>query len=98
MQDVKKIEIIIDTFHIQDVLNILDQIKVSGYTVIKDTSGKGDRGISCSDYLDCDFTGSYIMTVCTNEKQLNTLIELIKPLLKKVGGICLFSDAKWVIH
>ncbi|CAD5963114.1 Nitrogen regulatory protein P-II [Planktothrix tepida] len=97
MQDIKKVEIIIDTFHIQDALNILDQVKVSGYTVIKDTSGKGDRGISCSD-LECDFTSSYIMTVCTNEKQLNTLIELIKPLLQKVGGVCLLTDAKWVIH
>ncbi|CAD5922211.1 P-II family nitrogen regulator [Planktothrix agardhii] len=97
MQDIKKVEIIIDTFHIQDALDILDQIKVSGYTLIKDTSGKGDRGVSCSD-LECDFSSSYIMTICTNEKQLNTLIELIKPLLKKVGGVCLFSDAKWVIH
>lgn len=97
MQDIRKVEIIIDTFHIQDALNILEQVKVSGYTVIQNTSGKGDRGISCSD-LDCDFTSSYIMTVCTNEKQLNTLIELIKPLLQKVGGVCLLSDAKWVIH
>lgn len=97
MQDIKKVEIIIDTFHIQDALNILEQVKVSGYTVIQNTSGKGDRGISCSD-LDCDFTSSYIMTVCTNEKQLNTLIELIKPLLQKVGGVCLLTDAKWVIH
>ncbi|MFM6188798.1 P-II family nitrogen regulator [Planktothrix sp.] len=97
MQDIKKVEIIIDTFHIQDALNILEQVKVSGYTVIQNTSGKGDRGLSCSD-LDCDFTSSYIMTVCTNEKQLNTLIELIKPLLQKVGGVCLLTDAKWVIH
>ena len=97
MQDIKKVEIIIDTFHIQDALNILEQVKVSGYAVIQNTSGKGDRGFSCSD-LDCDFTSSYIMTVCTNEKQLNTLIELIKPLLQKVGGVCLLTDAKWVIH
>ncbi|SKB14020.1 Nitrogen regulatory protein P-II [Planktothrix sp. PCC 11201] len=97
MQDIKKVEIIIDTFHIQDALDILDRIKVSGYTLIKDTSGKGDRGVSCSD-LECDFSSSYIMTICTSEQQLNTLIELIKPLLKKVGGVCLFSDAKWVIH
>ena len=97
MQDIRKVEIIIDTFHVQDALDILDQVKVSGYTVIKDTSGKGDRGIYCSD-LDCNFTSSYIMTVCINEKQLNVLVELITPLLKKVGGMCLVGDAKWVIH
>ena len=45
MQDIKRVEIIINTFHIQDALDILDRIKVSGYTLIKDTSGKGDRGV-----------------------------------------------------
>lgn len=97
MQDVKKVEIIIETHHIPDAIAILDEVKVSGYTVIKDTSGKGDRGFSCSDF-DCDFNSSYIMTVCSNEKQLNFLIEEMKPLLKKVGGICLVTDAKWVLH
>ena len=97
MQDVKKVEIIVDTFHIDNVLSILDQVKVSGYTVIKNTSGKGDYGIAYSS-LDFEFTNSYIMTVCTDEKQLNTLVELITPLLKKFGGICLVTESKWVIH
>jgi nitrogen regulatory protein PII len=97
MQDVKKVEIIIDTYHVEDVIKILDAIQVSGYTVIKDTSGKGDRGLSCTD-LDCNFSSSYIITVCTNENQLNSLTEKITPLLKKVGGICIVTDAKWVLH
>ncbi len=97
MQDVKKVEIIVDSFHLSHVLSILEQVKVSGYTLVKDTSGKGDRGLACSD-LDCDFSNSYIMTVCTCEKQLDTLVDLITPLLKKFGGICLVTESKWVLH
>jgi hypothetical protein len=70
---------------------------VSGYTVIEDTSGKGDRGVSCSD-LDCVFSSRYILTVCTDEQQLNMLLEKLTPLLKKVGGICLVSEAHWISH
>jgi nitrogen regulatory protein PII len=97
MQAVQRVEIIIDSFHVEDVIKILNQLQVSGYTVIKDTSGKGDRGLSCSD-LDCDYSSSYILTVCNEQEQVNTLTHAIKPLLKKVGGICLISDAKWVVH
>ncbi|MEC4988098.1 MAG: transcriptional regulator [Oscillatoria sp. PMC 1068.18] len=97
MQEVKKVEIIVSSLEIEEVLQILDNIKVSGYTVIKNTSGKGDRGVSDDD-LDRVFSNSYILTVCTNEKQLNQLVEIITPLLKKVGGICLVTEANWVLH
>lgn len=97
MQEVKKVEIIISSLHIEDALKILDAVSVSGYTIIKDTGGKGDRGLSSSD-IDYLFSGSYLMTVCTNERQLSNLEEKITPLLKKVGGVCLVTDAKWVNH
>jgi nitrogen regulatory protein PII len=97
MQEVKKIEIIINTSHLEDAIKILDNLMVSGYTIIRDTSGKGNRGLSCAD-LDCLFSSSYLMTVCTNDKQLNNLETSITPLLKKVGGVCIITDAKWVNH
>lgn len=97
MQEVQKVEIVIDTSHIEDALNILESVFVSGYTIIKDTSGKGDRGLASSD-IDYGFSNSYIMTVCTNQKQLDNLVEKITPLLKKIGGVCLVTDAKWVNH
>lgn len=97
MQDVKKIEIIIDTSWLEDTTKILDSVSVSGYTIIKDTSGKGDRGLSCPD-IGCSFSNSYIITVCTNERQLNSLVQKITPLLKKLGGVCLVTEAKWVNH
>lgn len=97
MQAVKKVEIIIVDLEIESVLDILNQVKVSGYTVIKNTSGKGDRGVA-NDDLGTVFSNSYIMTVCTNEKQLEQLVDTVTPLLRKIGGICLVTEASWVLH
>lgn len=97
MQAVKKVEIIIGDLEVDSVLEILNQVNVSGYTVMKNTSGKGDRGIS-NDDLGTLFSNSYIMTVCTNEKQLEQLVTTVTPLLRKIGGICLVTESSWASH
>lgn len=97
MQEVKKVEIIISTLELDEIIDILDTIRVSGYTIVKNVSGKGERGTSYND-LGREFSNSYIMTVCTNEKQLNNLVDELLPLLKKIGGVCLITESKWVNH
>lgn len=97
MQPVHKVEIIISSLEINEVLDILEKTRVSGYTVIEHTSGKGERGMTDSD-LGKAFSNTYILTVCTNEKQLEFLTEEVTPLLKKVGGICLVTEAGWISH
>lgn len=97
MQPVHKVEIIISSLELNKVLKVLETVDISGYTVINPTSGKGDRGYVESD-LGREFSNSYILTVCTNEKQLRLLTEKITPLLRKVGGICLVTEAAWLNH
>ncbi len=97
MQNVQKVEIIVDHSCLSETLDILDKIQVSGYTVFEHFTGIGDRGESCEEFY-CNFQSSYILTVCTNDKQLNALEENITPLLKKAGGISLITDAQWIKH
>jgi nitrogen regulatory protein PII len=97
MQSVHKVEIIVSSLKLDRVLKILDKIDVSGYTVIDNTIGKGDRGFTDTD-LDRVFSNAYILTVCTNNQQLDLLTEEITPVLKKVGGICLVTAATWISH
>lgn len=44
MRPVKRIEIIIDSLELRKLLKNLEQVGVSGYTVIQDAAGMGDRG------------------------------------------------------
>jgi nitrogen regulatory protein PII len=95
MQSVHKVEIIISSLKLEKVLKILDKIGVSGYTVIENTTGRGDRGFTDID-LDKVFSDAYVLTVCTDQQQLDLLTQEITPLLKKVGGICLVTESTWI--
>jgi nitrogen regulatory protein PII len=97
LKTVQKVDIIVSHAFLQETLKILDTIGVSGYTVFGSTSGKGDRGLSCDDF-DCDYSGNYIMTVCSDEEQLNRLVNEIRPLLKKAGGIFVVTESRWLDH
>ena len=97
MMPVKRIEIIVDELELPNVLKLLDAAGVSGYTVIKDATGKGDRGLRGGDDLTGVFANSYVMTACPVEK-LDLIVESLRHILKQRGGVCLVSDAQWIIH
>jgi nitrogen regulatory protein PII len=95
MEPVHKVEIIISSPKLEQVLKILDKIGVSDYTVIDNATGRGDRYFTDID-LDKVFSNAYILTVCTNQQQLDLLTQEITPLLKKIGGICLVTESAWI--
>ena len=70
---------------------------MSGYTVIKGVTGKGERGDRAGDELTGVFNNSYVITTC-QEAELEKVIRAIRPILKRFGGMCLISDAQWIIH
>lgn len=94
---VKKIEIIIDYLDLPKVVTKLRELGIKGYTVIRDASGTGDRGDRAGDGFSGEFNNSLILIACS-EEDAKRVIELIRPMLKRFGGVCLVSDAQWVIH
>lgn len=97
MQAIKRIEIIIDSLGVEAIIAILKAQRVSGYTIIRDVAGMGDRGQRMGDELTDVFKNSSVMIACQDEK-LAALVEAIRPQLKEFGGICLVSDAIWIKH
>lgn len=97
MKPVKRVEIITDSLELRSIVQMLDEIGVSGYTVLKDVVGKGGRGMREGDELTDVFKNSYILVACP-EEQLEPIVNCIRPILKKFGGICLVSDALWLVH
>mgnify|MGYP001271711202 CR=1 FL=1 len=97
MMPVKRVEIIIDELELPIVLKLLDDAGMSGYTVIKDATGKGDRGLRSGGDLTRVFANSYVLTACPEDK-LDLIVETLRPILKQRGGVCLVSDAQWIIH
>ena len=97
MQAVKRVEIVTDTIELDRVLELLEEAGVSGYTVIRNAEGKGHRGVRSGDDVTRVFQNSYVLSACTAE-QVEKVVEAIRPVLKRVGGVCLVSDALWVLH
>jgi nitrogen regulatory protein PII len=94
LQAVKKIEIIVSELEVSAVLKILKKNLIKDYTVINNVSGSGEHGYSGDDLI----TNSYIMIICTNLEMAEKLSTAMQPLLKKLGGIFIVTDAQWIAH
>lgn len=97
MEIVKKVEIVTISLEMSKVLEVLEEVGITGYTVIRDVVGKGERGLTSNDLEKDVLSNRYVMTVCTAEQE-ELLVEAIRPILKKFGGVCIISDAKWIRH
>ena len=97
LKTVKRLEIIVPSMELRKVLEILDRLGVKGYSILRNVSGKGDRGTMACD-MDVDGAcNDYVLAVCEESQELAVLSE-IYPIVKRFGGICLTSDAKWLMH
>jgi nitrogen regulatory protein PII len=94
LQSVKKIEIIVSELEVSAVLKILRKNLIKDYTVINNVSGSGEHGYSGDDLI----TNSYIMIICIDLEMAERLSTAMQPLLKKLGGIFIVTDAQWIAH
>lgn len=95
MKPVKRIEIVIEEIELENVIDELDRIGVVGYTIVPRAGGRGERGVR---YESVQGLGNVLMTIACDEQQAARVIEVMRPILKRYGGVCLVSDAMWVIH
>jgi nitrogen regulatory protein PII len=93
----KRVEIVIDALELSSVCAVFDQAGVPGYTVIREVTGKGDRGDRTGDDLTGALKNGYLFCAC-NETQARTVAETVRPILQRFGGVCLITDCLWVEH
>jgi nitrogen regulatory protein PII len=93
----KRVEVVIDAIELSAVCVVLDQAGVSGYTVIREVTGKGHRGDRGGDDLTGTLKNGYIFCAC-NEAQARAVVETVRPMLKRLSGVCLVTDCMWVEH
>ena len=97
MQTVKRIEIVVDALHARRVIEALRAQGLEGYTLIRGVSGSGERGAQLGDEITGVSNNNYILTTCPPET-LDAVTAALRPLLRRFGGVCLVSDARWLTH
>ena len=97
MRALKRVEIVVGTPDSSKVIKILDDNGIDGYTMIKNVLGRGDKGIKDGEGLHNAFQNTYIIVACSAE-ELEGITEPLREVLTKSGGVCLVSEAQWLIH
>lgn len=97
MKSLKKVEIVTGAIDSKKILDLLEKNGISDYTMLKNVTGRGSRGFQDGDGLHDAFQNRFILLACT-EEELNKIVEPLRDILKKSGGMCLVSDALWLIH
>ena len=98
MKHCKRIEIVIEKSMVPKLTVLLQQLGVDGYTLIPDVRGSGDRGMRRADELSGESSNCLVLIACDNEAVVEALLDGVRPLLVRAGGICLVSDAQWLRH
>ena len=96
MKPCKRIEIVIERPLARRMSETLDELGAPGYTLINRASGRGDRGRRRGD--DPTETNCVFVVACEDPDLADRIVEGVRPILSASGGICLVSDAMWVLH
>ena len=98
MKPCKRIEIVIENPLSRRVAEQLDDLGAPGFTLIPNASGRGDRGKRRADDPTGADTNCVFIIACEDPALAEKIVETVRPLLSRSGGMCLVSDATWINH
>lgn len=98
MKPCKRLEIVIEEAMANRMVETLDGLAVPGYTMMLRASGRGDRGVRRGDDPTGTLSNAVFIIACDDDALIERIVEGVRPLLTRSGGICLVSDAEWVRH
>lgn len=96
MNNMKKVEIIVESVYVNRLIKLLREKDINGYTIIDEIKGSGGHGLKTGDDVSNILSNSYVFTVCDEEKYLN-MKDSIVIFIKKYGGKCIVSDVTLLI-
>lgn len=90
-----KMDIIIESIKLNDLIEIMEELGIPGYTVIGSISGRGEKGLVDHNCKARIFENSYLFVICETELAYKCL-DAINEILKDYSGACFISDIKHI--
>ncbi|MFT4821432.1 MAG: hypothetical protein ACI9B8_000499 [Sulfitobacter sp.] len=98
MKPCKRLEIVIEKPLAKRLGDLLIELGAPGYTFLDHAGGRGDRGVRRGDEPTGTSTNCLFIVACETLEEAEIIVEGVRPMLSRSGGICLVSDALWVSH
>jgi len=96
LHSLKKIEIIVRGEKVPFVQDLLDESGVSGYTIHRDISGRGEHGFHEGRLLFNDRAGLAMFFAVAGEDTIQEIVDGLTPLFEKSSGVMFVSDTQVV--
>lgn len=97
MENVVRLEIVVDAPHSGRVIEVLEEVGLTRYTLIRGAAGAGERGAQLGDDITGVSNNHYLLTTCPPDR-LEAVSAALRPLLRRVGGMCLISEARRLLR
>ena len=82
----KEVNIVIEGEYVHFITGVLDRIKVSGYTIFENISGKGHDGFHEGHLMFNDTNSLQMVLTVVPEEKLDPILSGIKPFLERHSG------------
>ncbi|WP_319422006.1 P-II family nitrogen regulator [Pleurocapsa sp. FMAR1] len=79
---------------VEKITKVLDAVKVSSYSIIRDVIGKSHLGTVSDDVNlgSSKLSNVFIICYCSSDK-VEPIVTKVKPILNKYGGVCYLFEA-----
>ena len=88
----RKIEIIIQGDRLKTLETLLNELGVTGYTIVRDVSGKGHHGVHGGRLIFNERDSYAMLVTVTSPDKFEALAQCIQPLLEDSSGVLFMSD------
>lgn len=95
MEARKKLEIIVANPEVRPVLALLEEHGIHQYSLLRDISGRGDRGVQDGRGLSETFINAMIVSYLSPEA-FEAVKEPLRRELSRYGGVAVVSDVEWL--
>ncbi len=92
LHPMKEIRIITHGEHLKFLIDVLDNIKATGYTIIHNVSGKGHHGFHTAHPMFNEMDSLVMLMTVVSEEKVEPILAGLKPLFDRYTGVMFVSD------
>jgi|GEM_PF-3935449 len=86
MKNIERIEIVVDAYHVREITRVLGKHGVSGWSVVRDLAGAGNRGDQLADEI-TGVSSNHMILTTVDPEILDALAADVQVLLNRFGGV-----------